>query len=51
VFYFFTGINYRILAHITDARNGSIYVNAYDTANVKRTISVAKYRRLIGDMP
>jgi hypothetical protein len=51
VFYFFTGLNYRILAHLTHVRFGSIFVQAYDTTNTKRSINVAKYRRMIGDLP
>jgi hypothetical protein len=50
-FYFFTGLNYRMLAHLTDARNGSIHVWAFDTEHRRTKINLAKYRRIIGDLP
>jgi hypothetical protein len=40
-----------MLAHSVDARNGSIFVCAVDTQNRKVKINVAKYRRIIGDLP
>ena len=51
VFYYFTGIEYRIIPLLTNARNGMIYIYAYDTTNTQRTINVARFRRMINDLP
>jgi hypothetical protein len=50
-FYVFTGVNYRILAHLTNPHGNSVYVQAFDTNHYKTQINVAKYRRSIGDLP
>jgi hypothetical protein len=50
-FYLFTGLEYRILTHLVDARTASIYVQATDTQHRNARINVAKYRRIIGDLP
>jgi hypothetical protein len=49
-FYFFNGVEYRKLTRCMDARSGYYYVQARDTNNRKRTINLAKYRRLIGEV-
>jgi hypothetical protein len=51
VFYVFTGLEYRILPYITDARAHSIYVQTYDTEHRRAKINIAKYRRSIDDLP
>jgi hypothetical protein len=51
VFYLFTGINYRILQHLTYAYDQTVFVYAYDTTNTQTKIYVAKYRRMINDLP
>jgi hypothetical protein len=51
VFYVFTGLEYRILPHLTNQRTHSIYVQTYNTEHQRATINVAKYRRSIDDLP
>jgi hypothetical protein len=51
VFYVFDGLAYRILTHLTKARSGLVFVYAFDTEHRQVNISVAKYRRIIGDLP
>jgi hypothetical protein len=49
-FYLFTGLEYRIIPILRDGK-GHAVVRAQDTTNSPRQISLAKYRRSIGDLP
>jgi hypothetical protein len=49
-FWYYTGEAYRRLHNNTRARGGSLFVVMFDDEGVKRQVSVANYRRFIGDI-
>jgi hypothetical protein len=50
VFWFCTGVTYRRLHINIHAQNGVSFVIMYDDNGVKRQISIASYRRMIGEI-
>jgi hypothetical protein len=50
-FYYFNGVQYRRLHRNVRARDGSITVWVWNTQGQNTKISLAKYRRMINDMP
>jgi hypothetical protein len=50
-FFVFNGLQYRGLPHLTQAKTGYIYVWTFDNRGCKTQIYLARYRRMINDMP